>query len=144
MSTQWLNRLLIAIPAAQKDTFNLFWANNIDTDGAGDKTFTVGLNATGLATDAVTYYVANTALTNAQLRKIIVRLCGLAGVTVPADWDTYTRAQKRAWLAANWPTIRTKTGVRAMVLDDNDGAWSDYAASLTAASLKPIQRPIMG
>lgn len=142
MATQWLNRVLLAIPAAQRATYNAWWANNIDTDGAGNRTFTAGLNATGLSTDPVTYYVANTALTNQQLRKIIVRLCALAGLTIPADWDTYTRQQKRQWLAANWPTIRQRTGVRAMVLDDNDGAWSDYTAAITAEGLKPIRTPI--
>lgn len=141
MITQWQHRLFISIPAAQQSAFNQFWAANVDKDGAGDKTFTVGLNASGLATDAVSDVITNTALTDPQLKSVMTYLCQLVHVTFPKDWDKWTRAQKQSWVVATAPTFAA-IGIKALTLDDNDGVWSDTTATLTKAGLKPIETDI--
>lgn len=137
MATAYLHRVFWIIPAASQGAFNTWVRNNLNPNG-GD-TFTIGVSATG--TTPATYYIACGAYTVPELKKIAARLCAMSNLTLPADWDTYTRAQKKAWLVSNWPTIRNKTGIKAIVLDDNDGTWSDYAATLASAGLKVI-RPV--
>ena len=136
--TQFQHRLLIIVPVARQAAFNTWWAVNIDTVGAGDKTFTTSLNASGLEADPPTHYWACMSLTSAELKKVVLRLLQLAGITPPADWDTFTRDEKRDWLRGQIPAIRTAIGVRLLV-DDNDRQWDDYSAVLGRAGLKVIQ-----
>lgn len=139
MATAYIHRVLWIIPASLQAQVNTWLHNNVDLTG-GD-TFTVGLSATGAL--PATHYWSCGAYTIPELRKIAARLCVMASLTLPAGWDTYTRQQKKQWFVSNVPTIRTRTGIKAIVLDDNDGAWSDYGAVLASAGLKTIQVPMV-
>lgn len=136
MPTNFIARILWAIPAANQAAYNNWVQANLDPDG-GDRTFTVGLSPTGTA--PATFYVSCGAYTLAELKKIVQRLCQLAGISVPANYDDMTRAEKRVWFRSQIPTIKAQTGIRALLLDDNDGDWSDYQAQIAAAGLKTIQ-----
>lgn len=134
MNTLFSHRLLILIPAARQAAINTFWANQIDTDGAGDQTFTIGLSPTG--TPPVTHYWASCALRPIDLARIVTRLCTLAGIADP-NLGGLTRQQILTWLQNNLPTIRTNTGIAA-VRDDNDAAWSDPDTLLQQIGLQRI------
>jgi len=95
MLTQYLYRLLILVPAVRQAALNTWWKANIDASG---DTFTVGLNASGIDADAPTYYWACMSLTAAEFKKVMARLCNVAGITPPADWDAKNRDGKRDWL----------------------------------------------
>ncbi len=135
MPTQHLFRLLIGIRAADKAGYETWWKANVDT-APGGGTFSVGLSATGAA--PATHYVACMALTAAQLRLIVIRLCTLAGVSFPGNWNLLTRAQKRDWLRSQIPALKSAANIKALVCDDNDGAWDDYSARILGAGVKPI------
>ena len=141
MPTQFIHRLLIITPAARRPAFNSFWAANVDTDGDGGRTFTVPLNATGDPSTPASHFWACTSLTTAQLTSVVKRLAQLASLTPPPDWETFTRNQKRDWLRSQIASIRTATGVR-LIVDDNDSIWNDYDAELTRAGLKTITSPL--
>lgn len=134
--TQYLHRLLLIIPAANQAAMNNFWAQQIDTDGAGHLTFTVGLSASG--TGVPSHYWTSTALTPAQLRKVMVRLCNLAVISQPANWDTMTRQEHKQWFGQQKPTIRANIGVRVQ-LSDNDGAWDDPHVERVAEGVQPVE-----
>lgn len=139
MPTQYIARVLWAIPAASQAAYNTWTKNNLDPVG-GEFTFTVGYSATGNA--PATFYISCGSYTLSELKKIVLRLCQLSGIALPANWDTMTRAQKWSWFRAQIPAIKTATGIRGLLLDDNDGTWSDYAALIAAAGLKPIRAVI--
>lgn len=134
-NTIHLHRLLVIIPASSQASFNTWCINNLNEGGLA---FTVGLNATGLAADPITHYWNCRAYTNAELKLIVNRLCVLSGLTLPANWDTRTRAQKKAIVASNLDTIKTQVGIADIRFDDNDGVWSSYSAALAATGLKTI------
>ena len=135
MHTQFIRRLFVVIPNASKASFNTWWANNIDTGGAGDKTFSIPLSATGNL--PATYWGACTALTDAQFKTAAQRLCTLANITFPANWESMTRNEKRDWLRSQIVPIWQAIGVGIRV-DDNDATWSDYDAALASVNLKRI------
>ena len=133
MATAHLHRLWIIIPAARRTALNNWCRNNLDPTG-GDW-FTAGLNALG--TGVATHYWCSAAFTNAQLRLIIIQLLGLASITLPADWDTKTRAEKRAWLNSQKTAIQTATGIR-LQHSLNDGAWDNPVTERQALALLVI------
>ena len=141
MPTLHEDRWLIVSPAARQAALNAYWAAQIDTDGGGEFTFTVSLNATGLISDPATHYVSCTSLTRAQAGAFVRRLCILAGIAQPSGWEDWTKAERLQWLTAQRPAIVAATGIRFW-RSDNDGEWDDFRTRLEAAGLKPQQAPL--
>lgn len=139
MTTAFLHKLLIVVPAARQAALNGWWLANIDPVG-GAQTFTAGLSTTSAL--PATHFWAAPSLTNAELKLVIQRLIALAnaggaGIVLPAGWDTMTRAQKIAWVESQWAAIKTATGIDGR-FDPNDGAWSDYQAKAAGNGLRPV------
>lgn len=63
--TNFQLRCIIAVKATRQAAVNNYWGQNVDTDGAGDKTFTAGLSTTGQA--PATWYWCGTSLTKPQV-----------------------------------------------------------------------------
>ena len=135
------DRWLIACPSVRRDSLNAYWAAQIDTDGGGEFTFTVSLNATGLMSDPPTHYVSCTALTRAEAGAFVRRLCLLAGIAQPSGWEDWTKAERLQWLADQRPAIVAATGIRFW-RSDNDGVWDDFQFRLTMSGLKVRQAPL--
>jgi hypothetical protein len=133
MATQHEYRFLAIVPAASIAQFNTWLRNNIDP--AGGDWLVANLSATGLAPATHGWFSA--ALTPAQMKQVALRLCTLASVTPPADWDTMTRAQRKAWLIGARAAINTAIGVWIQP-SDNDGDWDNPAAALAAKGLQVI------
>jgi len=131
MPTQHLHRVILIVPATTIATFNTWVRNNLDPSG-GDW-ITANLSATGSA--PFTHGWCCAALTVPQLKKLAQRLCTFAGLTLPGDWDTLTKQQQKQWFADQRPAIFAATGIRVQSAD-NDGAWDDPAAALTAMGLQ--------
>lgn len=138
MADIYLHRILVLIPAALASDYNAWMSGTLDPDG-GERTFTIGLNATGNPADPVTHYVCCIALTAAQLRAVLDVLCPQAGIAFPGNWDAMTVDDQRDWTRQQAPAIEAATGLRAAAVDDNLGTWSDYAAIIATAGLMPIQ-----
>lgn len=134
MATNYVHRVLLAIPNARKAAVVAWWDANIDP-GQGATTWSVGLSATGNL-PAVAWW-CSVALTDDQLRTLAIQLCAMANITPPANWGSLTIQQKRQWVIDNAPAIQTATGMR-IVRDDNDAAWSDPDTLLAAAGLQRI------
>lgn len=134
MATNHLHRLLCLVPAARQVAVNAWVAANIDPPPAGPW-FTVALSATGAA--PATHYWCCSALTAAELKRWMMRLCALAGIGEPAGWDGWTRVQRKQWFLDQRAAIRTATGIRVM-LADNDGVWDSPQEALQAAGLQVI------
>lgn len=134
MATQYIHRVLIICPLARRAAFNTWIKANLDLIG-GDW-FDVGLSASG-NTPAQGFW-AFAALTNSELKQLMQRLCTLASITPDANWDTFTRQQKKQWLLDQRAPIRTATGIRILPMD-NDGVWDDPLTELAAAGLQVIQ-----
>lgn len=135
-TTQFLYRVLFAIGASRRATFNAYWDANIDTAGAGAQTFSVGLSPTGAA--PATHWGACSAFNSADFKKVMQRLCSLSSITPPANWDALTRIERRDWLRSKIPAIRAAIGV-ALLVDDQDGRWDDYDAALAGLGLRPVR-----
>lgn len=138
MPTLFVHRLIVVCPASRYGTLGTWWKANMDP--ADDVSGWPKLNPSGLSTDAETHRWCSTALNEAQLRLIIVRVCNLAGVAVPTatQWNSWTRAEKRAWLASTRNQLYTNTGIW-LDLSDGDGAWNEPESVLTALGLKRRQ-----
>ena len=133
--TNYIFRCLIVCPAANRAAFNTWILNNLDPTG-GDW-FVASLSAAGNVGDTPTHYWCNAALTAAEFKKLMQRLCTLASITAPADWDTMTRQEKKRWLLGQRAAIRTATGIRVLPMD-NDGVWDSPQDELAAAGLNVI------
>jgi len=142
MDTSYIRRVFFIIRQSQRASFNTWWAANIDTGGAGDQTFSVPLSATGNL--PATHWGACGAFTDSQFKQIVQLLITLTNnvptgsITLPANWDTMTQAEKRDWLRSQIPTIRSVLGV-TILADDNDGVWDDYEAEIARRGLVKIQ-----
>lgn len=130
-------RFLALIPVALADTYNGWLLANIDPAG-GDRTFTAGLNVSGNPVDPVTHRVSCIALTEAQLKTTLETLCPQAGLALPANWDTMHRSEQRDWTQARAAAIEAATGLATLAIENNEEEWSDFAAAIAAAGLKPI------
>lgn len=135
MATAYAHRTFIVAPAAIQAALNTWWATNVDLEGAGDKTFTVGLSADGSA--PATHYVCCTALTDAQIIAIVRRLAQMASIAVPSAGSLASRAQKISWLSSNKTALLSGTGI-TIIRDDGDGIWADYEQARTGLNLIPI------
>lgn len=136
MATQHIYRLIFLIPANARNATLVWWRANIDPA----ETFGAGLNVGG-GGGAATHYWLCAALTAAELKRIALRLCTLSGITPPADWDTMNRGQRKQWLLGQRPAIRTATGIRIR-LSDNDGVWDAPDEELAQAGLKRKFTPL--
>lgn len=134
MATAYEHRILALIPNARKASIVTWWNNNLDP-GHGAETWGSGLSPTGAP--PATHWWCSTALTDDQLRVLLVQLCTMASLTAPAGWATFTRAQKISWLQANLGPILATTGIR-IVRDDGDGDWSDAEAVLNLHGLSRV------
>jgi hypothetical protein len=133
MATTHEYRFLAIVPVASIGSFNTWLRNNIDPTG-GDW-LVANLSATGAAPATHGWFSA--ALTPAQMKQVALRLCQLASVTPPADWDTMTGAQRRAWLVGARAAINTTIGVWIQP-SDNGGSWDSPALALAAKGLQTI------
>ncbi len=137
--TLYLHRLIIVCPLARIAALGTWWAANIDpTDNCSTWP---ALNPSGDPANPVTHRWCSTALTAAQLRLIIARVCSLASVAPPtvATWNGWTRAEKRAWLGSTRDSLFAATGIW-LDLSDGDGQWNDPAAALARIAIKRRQR----
>lgn len=133
MPTQHQIRFLALVPAARKNVVNTWIRNNLDVTG-GDW-LTAGLNTTG--TGAPTYYWFSAALTVPEFKKLTNQLLGSASISLPANWDTLTNAQKFQWIGTQKSAVTAVTGIRMRVFA-NDADWDNPADELAAAGLLPI------
>ena len=69
------------------------------------------------------------------------RLCNMADIPSPANWDDMSRQQKKQWMFDQRQEIRQQTGVW-IVPSDNDGVWDNPADVFAAVGLQVI-RPSM-
>lgn len=126
-------RLLAIVPAARQNAVNTWIKNNLDTTGGN--WLVGGLSASGNA--PATHYIFNAALTVPEFRLIGRQLLQMASLDLPADWDSRTLAQKFTWFRSQLGTIRTATGIRLRVFN-NDAVWDDPENELAQAGLRPI------
>jgi hypothetical protein len=137
MPTAFLHRLIVVCPAARLAALGTWWAANLDpTD---DASTWPALNPSGRAADPVTHRWCSIALTETQLRAVLVKVCQLAAVIPPTagTWNGWTRQQKIDWLAATRAQLLTATGIW-LDLSANDGAWNGAAPALAAAGVQRV------
>lgn len=135
--TNHLVRLLALVPAARQNAVNNWVKANLDPTGAN--WLRVGLSPTGNA--PATFYLFNAALTVPQFKLLAAQLLQMASISLPNDFDSMTLAEKFTWFRAQIPTIRTATGIRLRVFN-NDAAWDNPNDELAAAGLKPVETPL--
>ncbi len=140
MPTAYQHRIVLLIPTSARAPTVTWWNANIDP-GQGAATWSGGLNPTGNLADPVTHYWVSTAMTIGDLAKLVARLCNVAGLTAPANWQTMTRQEQFGWFQINLPVIYTNTGIAA-VRDDNDGDWRRANDLLDQLGLKRRQPSI--
>lgn len=135
MPTAHLHRVLIIVPEARVAAVGAWWQANMDA--ADNLSGWPRLNPSGLEADAATHRWACAALTDAQCRTLLFRLCDLAAVAKPtvAAWNAMTGQQKRSWLASVRDGVLAGYGIYVR-LADNVGAWDDAEALLAASGLK--------
>lgn len=135
MPTSHLHRVLAIVPENRVAAVGTWWAANLD---ANDNLSTwPTLNASsGSVSAAATHRWVCTALTDAQAKKLLIRLCQLATVTPPnGQWGGWTGSQKRTWLAGVRDAIQSGYGLYIR-LADNVATWDDAEALLQAAGLQ--------
>jgi len=132
-STQHIRRLYLICPEARVAAFNTWAASNLQEPGTGNW-LSVGLNPTGDTALPVTHRHFCAALTEEDLKRILIRLCVLAALTQPSNWDSLSAVQKAQWIADNRPLIKAVTGVWFSV-SANDGNWDNFNAIRIAEGL---------
>lgn len=134
MPTAHLHRFLAIVPAARIGAFNTWVRTNLDPSGSD----WVRLSLVPILGGAATHGWFSTGLTNAELKKIINRLCSLTVPAIafpPAGWDDMTRIQKRTWIVTRRLTIYASTGIYYQIAD-GDGVWDEPEEALTFCGLK--------
>lgn len=131
MATSYLHRVLLVVPSGRRTTFNTWIRGNLDPDG-GDW-LTTGLSSSGGT--PFSHFWACASLTNPQLRLLMGRLCTLAGISQPADWDAYTRQQKKQRFLNQRAAIRSATGIWVDMME-NDGVWNNPEDSLNTVGVR--------
>ena len=137
MPTQFTERLTIILPVARVAAFGSWFRANIDPND--DCSTWPALNAAGDAAVA-THVWSSGAYTMPQLKLLMRRLCAASGVTEPAGWDSFTRAQKRQWLLDNRGQVRSASGIWVGHCD-NDGVWERFDNHLDTMTLKRRKPP---
>ena len=136
MTTRHLHRLHIICPLARVAAVNSWLKANLDPEG--EDWLTPNLSATG--DPPYTHAECSAALTNAEIKLLLGEIARIASRSLPADWDTRTRAQKKAWLATARDTLNTGSGIY-LNLSDNDGAWDDAAVARATKGVQPARVP---
>ena len=136
MPTAHLHRVLAIVPENRVAAVGAWWAANLDAND-NLSTWPRLTASSGAASAAATHRWGCTALTDAQAKALLVRLCQLAGQAAPsnATWKGWTGAQKRTWLAGVRASILSGYGLYIR-LADNVAAWDDAEALLQAAGLQ--------
>lgn len=139
--TSYLHRLILIVPDGAKLTVVVNWfQSQIGANSVAAASDWPGLNASGLASDPVTYRWCCGSFTDAECKAILAKLCQLASVTPPtnATWNGWTGQQKRDWLVSVRDTIWTNYSVWVQLASNTD-VWDDPAAALSGRSLQVIQ-----
>jgi hypothetical protein len=138
MATSFVCRLIVVSPVAGGKFAGIAtWLNANLAANTVPADLGPGLSASGAA--PATYAWCNIALTAADAKAALSRLCTLATVTTPTagQWDNASPAQRRTWWASVRNTVWTNYGVWCQ-LADNDGTWDDPVAVLTLRGLQTI------
>ncbi len=132
--TAYQHRLIIVCPVARFAALVAWYAANIDPTDAGATW--PELNAAGDDAPA-NYRWCSTALTDAQLKAVLLRVCTIASQTPPTNnqWNAWTRAQKQSWLAGVRDAMFTASGIW-LDLCQQDAEWTDPEAALTRCAIK--------
>ncbi len=131
MATLHQYRLHVICPAARVAVVNTWIRTNLNP--AGGNWLTPNLSADGLA--PYTYAHCSAALTAPEVKLLLTALAAQGGRTLPADWDTRTRAQRKAWLISARDAIDTASGIY-LTLSDNDGEWEIPETALARKGLQ--------
>lgn len=131
MTTLHLHRFTCIVPAARVNALNSWIANNLDSTGSN----WLVLRLDTVNGDMMTHAWFSAAFTNGEFKKVAMRLCNLANIDLPANWDSLTRNQKKAWLISQRATIRTNTGIYFQS-SDGDGVWDSPDDALSATNLQ--------
>lgn len=131
------HRLVIIVPEARVPTFGTWYASNIDP--LDNCTEWMRLNAAG-DDAAPTHRWASTALTDAQMRLILLRVCQIASRTPPTagQWSSWTRPQKVAWLDGTRDAMYAACGIWLDICDQG-AAWRAPEAALTRTGTRRRQ-----
>lgn len=136
MPTSFVHRVLAIVPENRVAAVGVWWAANLDAND-NLSTWPRLTASSGAASAAATHRWGCTALTDAQAKKLLVKLCQLSGVAFPANgtWNGWTGSQKRAWLSGVQASILSGYGIYIR-LADNVATWDDAEALLQAAGLQ--------
>ena len=131
-------RLIIACRAADSGALNTWWRNNVDRDG-GD-VFDVPLQLTTDPPGTVRAYWAGVSLYPDQAKTIAQKLAQMSAISFPADWDSLTLAQRKAWFVANKAALLSagKVRIRFCGIDET---WDDPEALLAEAGYRRVETP---
>lgn len=135
-ATRHVYRVYLIVPSARLADLNAWIASEIDP--TGESWVSATLSATGAA--PATHGWTSFAATDADAIKWVVRLAATLGGTPPANFAAYTRDQKKAYLTAAAPALRSGVGVSVWIFD-NDGVWPSPASLLAAVGLRVVTPP---
>lgn len=126
-------RFAAIVPNALINGMNNWVRNNIDPSGGN--WLISKLSATGNAPATHGWFSAG--LTVQEIKKMTSRLCVLAGISLPSNWDDMNKQQKMNWLVSQRNTINTNIGVYFQA-SNNDGVWDKSRLMLQAKGLQVI------
>jgi hypothetical protein len=134
-------RLVIVVPVEQVASVVTWMTNNLGANvvppGLGPS-----LNGSGQALDPETHRWCCLALTDAQGRLVLARLCAIAGVATPtpAQWNGWVPSERRQWWNQVRAAVYANSGI-AGALWANEGEWDvDCRVQLAAIGLQ-VQAP---
>lgn len=130
-----IHRTIIVVPVAKVAAVVAWIRANVDDTCPAN--IGPALNASGIAADSATHRWQCCAWTDAQCKALLARLCQLASVTPPTNgqWNGWTGAQKRAWLASVRAAVLSGFGIY-VTLANNEGQWDEPSDALAAMGLK--------
>jgi hypothetical protein len=138
------HRLVMVVPVARVAAVGSWWAANVHPEN--DWSAQPELNAAGDGSPA-THRWASTALSDADLKAVLAKVCQIASVTPPtnAQWNGWTRQQKVAWLQSVRDALFAACGIWLdLCQQDGGAAWNDPAAALTRCGLAPAVSTVTG
>lgn len=137
--TNYVHRLGILIPVSLVAGVASWWADEVTAGRLefDDPTQWIGLNATGLQADGVTYRGSCGSYTNSEIKRILIRVGQLAGISLPADWDTKTLGQKIDWVMSQRDSVFAATNIW-LAPCDNLGDWAIIQNFLNDIGLKAV------
>jgi len=131
MSTSYLYRVWLIVPAARQAGLNQFIREEFDT---GDWLL-VPLSASG--NGPATHFACCFACTHDQTSTWAERLTTDGGVPLPAGFTAYTPDQRIAFMEGAYPTLKQLTGVVVRTCRNDQMPWTlDFGTILSTESLK--------